>query len=1670
MADEYSKTWVGKLREKKGAKGALLGMGTAESGRKDSEDSARSSWQNRKAGSVSPHLGPQQTSSHGSSHGNSLESSLAHDGGAAQTAPPSLGPTPPPAQGRAPRKRSLPWRLVRGFLGVVLGFLLLVAGAVAWLTSPLGERTLTTVVERLANDALASQGLRLEMSTLSGLWDGELRVFGLKLFDKDGEWLDTAEAVVYPRWSSVSKTVTEVGLAEQKLRLNPDASGPAEVLLEIRRATFFDLTLSRLPVLPPAPLPAPASVPGPLRLLPSWLELEIGEIEVVRLGLGPEEGRVYMNIHGSAWLADSQAALRLGLYAAPLARWLRGAPLPEVLNGDVTLSSREIAEMAASEASPAATSTDSGMGGQTAGPVGTAGSAPAVSPRQEDAPRGPQRSGPEAQRPTSSAADKGTPGDGSSPAAEKDQYSRLVVNVVWDGSFADVRWQGGDSFLLRRLMPGVVRLWSRSRVQVNMAQWPPSVEHPLQARAASRFGLTTRELAERVRASLFTGQVYWDGSTLVVRDLDLQVPLKDPQVLLAGGAGLSAGGGPGAGLRLRVMDLGALGRTLGLTGLNGELGGAVEALMAVGRGGRHTLWWTRPLPEPRSFAQNPLPGFQALPLPEMLAKLDREGTLESFDIRNLDEQQTLPSGGGRVDSLAGGKHDSWGADDPRASQAPTALRGRLRIVSDALKLPGGEVNKVDMVITGTSLAAAEAPAGTMQRKAATVPAGSPEDSQAASKLNSDASSHDGSHAGQDSDAQDFADSGLPRGLVGKLAFQAESFFGMGDARLRTRWMLGGLHGDADVLLLELSQLAGNIPGLRLDGDMEFSYALPVRRTWPWVDGKLDVLVDNWKALDRLVKSPVQGSGLGMRLTMESRFDEKREPRQYLRAEVKAGEVKAPTFTVRQVRGDVQSDHVHALADVVAMALTPFTQRLGSPEGSPPANLSLLDARLEIGSGSGGPVQWDSGRCLVKVAGEDANINANLTGAVQGLLEGIYNFRNRVLQIKKFLLSQRDGPGVTLLTPLRVDVNENAVLSPVELAFTPQGRARLEGALRPAGSGGTAQGQGESAAGLQRTLLAKLRLWDFPGQNAPTADSPSALKAELALPLRLAPTPELLPRAPLNAEVVWQGRVEPLWKLAPLPGRSMTGDVALHVGVEGSLSTPRWKGRVSLRDGRFVDKLEGLALQDIVLELVHSGGLGTEKTETKSGQPRPVQGKSAASAPRRAEQDPLLAAMGQSSLTLRASDGRGGKLSLSGNLYQQGSALMVQAKGALDKLRPLRRDDLQLSVSGQLALDGPLVGFPTASVPSPQADNGALGANTLLQGPVLSGALRLDQGAFTLLRGFTPSVRSLEQVAEGKGLPALASPAKAPVPEAVKTKGKTKGTTAAGRAVTTTVSVAEREKAGRSGAVAMTASSVAPVIAMPSLQLSLDAPGQFYIRGSGLDSEWRAHLEVGGTLTAPVLVGELNPVRGSFELLGRQFRFEGGAIDFNGSWPPNPSLDLTLGYKSAQLTALINVQGNAKRPQLDLTSQPPLPRDEVMAQVLFGKSMASLSHFETLQAANAARQLVDLGPAAPDVMGVARKVLGLEVLRFGSGTAQNRSTSAPRDASVRGQAKDGQDLGTTLEAGKYVTDNVYVGLEQGMRPEAGTAVRVEVELSPHISVTGRTSQQSSGVGLNWKMDY
>ncbi|MCA8928782.1 MAG: translocation/assembly module TamB domain-containing protein [Alphaproteobacteria bacterium] len=229
-----------------------------------------------------------------------------------------------------------------------------------------------------------------------------------------------------------------------------------------------------------------------------------------------------------------------------------------------------------------------------------------------------------------------------------------------------------------------------------------------------------------------------------------------------------------------------------------------------------------------------------------------------------------------------------------------------------------------------------------------------------------------------------------------------------------------------------------------------------------------------------------------------------------------------------------------------------------------------------------------------------------------------------------------------------------------------------------------------------------------------------------------------------------------------------------------------------------------------------------------------------------------------------------------------------------------------------------------------------------------------------------------------------------------------------------------------------------------LDIRVHAPGNLFVRGRGLDSEWKMDLKVGGTASKPRVTGSIDKVRGQLSLLGKAFDLNRGQISFSDPTAVDPALDVALLRTSDGITGGITITGPASKPTMDFTSTPSLPQSEIMPRLLFGQSAQSLSPLQALDLANGIATLMDGGAGTLDRV---RGAIGLDVLRVDN---------------------SGDSTGVTV--GQNVAEGVFVGATQ---PIDGTPpkVRVEVEVLDDIVVDSEAGVQgNSSVGVKWRRDF
>ena len=229
----------------------------------------------------------------------------------------------------------------------------------------------------------------------------------------------------------------------------------------------------------------------------------------------------------------------------------------------------------------------------------------------------------------------------------------------------------------------------------------------------------------------------------------------------------------------------------------------------------------------------------------------------------------------------------------------------------------------------------------------------------------------------------------------------------------------------------------------------------------------------------------------------------------------------------------------------------------------------------------------------------------------------------------------------------------------------------------------------------------------------------------------------------------------------------------------------------------------------------------------------------------------------------------------------------------------------------------------------------------------------------------------------------------------------------------------------------------------ALDLTLNAPGRVFVRGRGLDAELGGTLRLGGTTRAVVPAGSFGLIRGRLDLLGNRFTLTDGSASMIGDFVP--MVTLVASTESDGVTTSVRVSGRADGPEITFQSIPELPQDEVLARLIFRRSLISLSPFQAAQLALSVATLT--GRADESILSRTRQAMGLDDLDF---TVDDQGNTA-------------------LRAGRYLSADVYTDLS--IDSTGRSEVSINLDLSPSVTLRGRADTEGrSGIGVFFERDY
>jgi translocation and assembly module TamB len=226
-----------------------------------------------------------------------------------------------------------------------------------------------------------------------------------------------------------------------------------------------------------------------------------------------------------------------------------------------------------------------------------------------------------------------------------------------------------------------------------------------------------------------------------------------------------------------------------------------------------------------------------------------------------------------------------------------------------------------------------------------------------------------------------------------------------------------------------------------------------------------------------------------------------------------------------------------------------------------------------------------------------------------------------------------------------------------------------------------------------------------------------------------------------------------------------------------------------------------------------------------------------------------------------------------------------------------------------------------------------------------------------------------------------------------------------------------------------------------LDVSVKGGSHVFVKGLGLEAELRTSLHVGGDAKDPVVTGEADLVRGTFDFAGRKLTLSRAVVRLGGATPPDPSLDISADTTVSGVTVTVNIGGTANRPQITFSSSPALPEDQVLARLLFGPSATTIS---PIQAVQLAASLNALRGDGSDPVGKVEKAIKLDRLSvYAADPTLGRRTA--------------------VGAGKYINSRVYVELTTDAKGYAAT--QLEVALTKAFRLLSQVGTTLGGTSIN-----
>ncbi|MEX0685302.1 MAG: translocation/assembly module TamB domain-containing protein [Balneolales bacterium] len=250
----------------------------------------------------------------------------------------------------------------------------------------------------------------------------------------------------------------------------------------------------------------------------------------------------------------------------------------------------------------------------------------------------------------------------------------------------------------------------------------------------------------------------------------------------------------------------------------------------------------------------------------------------------------------------------------------------------------------------------------------------------------------------------------------------------------------------------------------------------------------------------------------------------------------------------------------------------------------------------------------------------------------------------------------------------------------------------------------------------------------------------------------------------------------------------------------------------------------------------------------------------------------------------------------------------------------------------------------------------------------------------------------------------------------------------------------------------------------AMEMNFTIDRNFYLRNS---SDPEMDLALSGDLDLVKLkeqdieiFGDITIPSGYATTFGKRFEIDSGTLVFSGI-PENPEMNIRSVYRPRQqggseIEIFYTISGTVEEPEFTYSSNPEMEFQDIVSYTLFGRPFNALAGWEQGAAGRSNGNFTaDLAMEVllDRVESLASGHLGIDVLEIDN-------------------AKRGPGSGTSIKAGKFLTDRVFLSFLQELGgSESGRQVVIEYMIRRNLDllITG-SDDHRSGVDVLWRLDY